>query len=60
VQPFLYYADHATLRWILTQPHLTIRQMDSLTVRQNFAWEIDHIPGVENLVADTLSRRPDF
>jgi transposase InsO family protein len=59
-QPFLVHTDHATLRWILTQPHLTVRQMDILTVLQNFDWEVKHIPGIKNQVADALSRRPDF
>ena len=59
-QPFLVHTDHATLRWILTQPHLTVRQMDILTVLQNFDWEVKHIPGVKNQFAAALSRRPDF
>jgi len=59
-QQFLVHTNHATLRWILTQPHLTVRQMDILTVLQNFDWEVKHIPDVKNQVADALSRRPDF
>jgi len=59
-QPFFIHTDHATLRWILTQPHLTVRQMDILTVLQNFDREVKHIPGVKNQVADAMSRRPDF
>ena len=59
-QPFLVHTNHATLLWILTQPHLTIRQMDILTVIQNFDLEVRHIPGVKNQVADALSRRPYF
>jgi len=35
-QPFLVHKDNATLRWILTQPHLTVRQMNILMVPQNF------------------------
>jgi len=52
--------DHATLRWILTQPHLTVHQMDILTVLLHFHWEVKHIPGVKNQVADALSHHPDF
>jgi len=59
-QPFLVHTDHATLRWILTQPHLTVRQMDILTVLQNLDWEVQHIPGVKDQVAEALSRRPDL
>jgi len=59
-QPFLVHTDHATLHWILTQPHLTIRQMDILTVLQNCDWEVKHVLGVKNQVTDMLSRRLDF
>jgi len=59
-QPFLVHTDHATLRWILTQPHLPVCQMDILTVLQNFDWEVKHIPGVKNQVVDALSCHPDF
>jgi len=34
--------------------------MDILTVLQNLNWEVKHIPGVKNQIADALSRRPDF
>jgi len=59
-QPLVVHMDHATLRWILTQPHLTVCQMDILTVLQNFDWEVKHIPCVKNQVADAFSRRLDF
>jgi len=58
--PFLVHTDHVALRWILTQPHLTIQQMGILRILHNFDWEVKHIPGVKNHVADALSRRPDF
>jgi len=54
------HTDHATLHWILTQPHLTVCQMDMLTVLQNLDGEVKQIPGVKNQVTDALSRRPDF
>jgi hypothetical protein len=57
--PFTVYTDHATLRHILTQPHLTIRQMDALSVLQNYDYEVRHLPGAKNQAADALSRRPD-
>jgi hypothetical protein len=57
--PFTVYTDHATLRRILTQPHLTIRQMDVLSVLQNYDYEVRHLPGAKNQDADALSRRPD-
>jgi hypothetical protein len=57
--PFTVYTDHATLRHILTQPHLTIRQMDALSILQNYDYEVRHLPGAKNQAADALSRRPD-
>jgi hypothetical protein len=42
-QPFLVHTNHATLHWILTQPHLTVRQMDILTILQNFDCEVEDI-----------------
>jgi len=48
------------MHWILTQPHRAVRQMDILTVLQDCDWEVKHIPGVENQIADALSRHPDF
>jgi len=59
-QPFLVQTDHAILRWILTQPHLTVQQMDILTVLQNSDWVVRHILGVWNQVADALSCSLDF
>ena len=59
-QPVLVHTDHAILRWIRTQLHVTVRQMDILTVLKNFDWEVKHIPGVKNQVADTLYGHPDF
>jgi hypothetical protein len=59
-QPFLVHMDHATLCWILKQPHVTVRQIDILTVLQNFDFEVKHIPGGTNQVADAVSCHPDF
>lgn len=58
-QPFTIFTDHATLRHILTQPNLTVRQMDVLSVIQNYDYEVKHLPGAKNQAADALSRRPD-
>ena len=52
--------DNATMHWILTQLHLTIRLMDILTVLLNFDWQVKQILGVQNQVMDGLSCHADF
>ena len=52
--------DQATLHWILTQSHLTVRRMDILTFLPNVNWVVKHIPGVKNEVVDKFSHPPDF
>jgi len=44
----------------MTQPDLTVQQMDILTVLQNVDREVKHILGVKDPVADTLSRNLNF
>ena len=51
--------DHASLRWINSQPTLTGRQARWVETLQMFDLEILHKPGKANVVADALSRRPD-
>jgi len=58
-QLFLVHTDHATLRWIHTQPHHTVRQMDIVTMVLYFNCEVKHIPGVKNRVTDAISHHPD-
>jgi len=53
------HTDHATLHWIITQQHLTVCQMDILTVLQNLVIEVKYILGVMNQDADTMSHCPD-
>jgi len=47
------------MHWILIQPHLTVRQIDILTVPQIFVYEVKHILGVKDQVADAVSPLPD-
>lgn len=53
-QPLLLDMDHVTLGGILTQPLLTVHQMDIVMVMQNLNWETNLILGVKNQVADLL------
>jgi len=57
--PLLEHTDQLTMHWILTQPHLTVRQMDILTLLQCCTWEIKHILDVKNQVMDELSHHLD-
>src|SRR6267154_648238 len=50
------FTDHKGLEWLTTQKKLSLRQAHWLEVLSEFDFEIIHIPGVENVLADALSR----
>jgi hypothetical protein len=58
--PFIIYSDHATLTHLKNQPNLNPKQVRWLGKMQEFDFKIVHIPGKQNIVADTLSRQPDL
>src|SRR3954463_13809417 len=57
---FTVQTDHATLRYFHTQPNLSRRQARWSEILQEYDFEIQHIPEKKNVVADAISRRPDF
>jgi len=53
--------DNWANKHIQTQPNLDAKcQARWMEVIQEYDFKIDHIPGVKNVVADALSRRPDY
>ncbi|WVZ97796.1 hypothetical protein U9M48_043308 [Paspalum notatum var. saurae] len=51
------YTDHKSLKYILTQPELNMRQRRWLELIKDYDLEIHYHPSKANVVADALSRR---
>ena len=52
--------DHHSLRFFHSQRHLSPRQIRWMEFLQQFDLNIVYKPGTTNIVADALSRRPDY
>ncbi|GJJ67909.1 hypothetical protein EMPS_00255 [Entomortierella parvispora] len=57
---FSVHTDHATLRHFPTQPKLTRRQARWMELLQEYDFDFKYKRGVDNIVPDALSRRPDY
>ena len=58
--PIKIMTDHASLKYLATQPTLSHRQARWLEKLAEFDYEIVYTPGPMNIVPDALSRRPDY
>jgi hypothetical protein len=54
---FLLLTANSGVKFLFNQPHLNIRQASWLAFLSGFDFEVRHIKGKENKVADALSRR---
>ncbi|KAE8981924.1 hypothetical protein PF005_g209 [Phytophthora fragariae] len=58
--PFVIYTDHASLRTATSSPHLSQRMARWLSFFAEYNFTVEYKPGKQNVLADALSRRPDY
>lgn len=59
-RPINVQTDHKTLQYFTTQPKLSLRQARWAELMADYNLNIGYHPGKMNVVADYLSRRPDW
>ncbi|KAE9027023.1 hypothetical protein PR001_g12056, partial [Phytophthora rubi] len=57
---FVIYTDHASLRTATSSPHLSQRMARWLSFFAEYNLTVECKPGKQNVLADALSRRPDY
>ncbi|GMF58050.1 unnamed protein product [Phytophthora fragariaefolia] len=58
--PFVDYTDHASLRTAIKSPHIPQRMARRLSFFAEYNFQVEYTAGRLNVVADALSRRPDY
>jgi hypothetical protein len=59
-RPFKVFTDHASLRTAVNSPHLSQRMVRWLSFFAEYNFSVEYKSGRLNVVADALSRRPDY
>ncbi|GMF50369.1 unnamed protein product [Phytophthora fragariaefolia] len=59
-KPFVIYTDHASLRPATSSPHLSLRMARWLSFYAKYNFTVEYKPGMQNVLVDALSRRPDY
>jgi hypothetical protein len=57
---FAIYTDHASLRTATKSTHLSQRMTRWLSYFSEYNFVVHYKPGKTNILADALSRRPDY
>ncbi|GMF16583.1 unnamed protein product [Phytophthora fragariaefolia] len=58
--PFVIYTDHASLGTTTSSLHLSLRMARWLSFFAEYNFTIEYKPGKQNVLAEALSRRPDY
>ncbi|GMF31575.1 unnamed protein product [Phytophthora fragariaefolia] len=59
-KPFVIYTDHASLRTATSSPHISQRMARWFSFFAEYNFTVEFKPGKQNVLADALSRRPDY